>query len=72
MFSTQQVLSALRRANPDELISEDRIRHALRGRRVAAPTTFAGRLAWGQTHIQALARFLGVEVPDELIAETLQ
>lgn len=63
MFSTQQILAALRCANPKVEVSEDRIRHALRAGKVPWPRRVAGRLIWTGPEIAALSRSLGVNAP---------
>ena len=63
MRSTKAVLDALRAANPDIVISEDRIRHAIR-RGDVTPCSFAGRLAWTAADVAALAAALGLVLPE--------
>lgn len=62
MLSTQEVVDALRRVNPGGVITEDRIRHAIR-RRLVTPRSFAGRLAWSTADVAALAVALDLVPP---------
>lgn len=63
MYSTREVLILLREANPGELITEDRIRRAFRRGDASAPSTFAGRFAWTENDVVALARALSLAMP---------
>ena len=63
MLTTTEVLRSLRAANPGTVITEDRIRHALRRGDLPSPESFAGRLAWSDQDIAALAQALKVEQP---------
>ena len=63
MYSTRDVLDALRRANPASPITEDRIRHALRRGDLTWPSTCGGRLIWSWSDIESLADALGLRRP---------
>lgn len=63
MYSTRDVLDALRRANPASPITEDRVRHALRRGDLDWPSTCGGRLIWSSTDIQNLAAALDLRGP---------
>ncbi len=63
MFTTRQVLTALRHANPGTVVSEDLIRHAIRRGIVTPPHTFGGRFAWTDTDVATLAAALDLRSP---------
>ena len=63
MFSTREALDALRRANPQGHISEERVRRALRTGRISPPSTVAGRFVWSRQDLVALAEALDVQPP---------
>src|SRR5262245_12159119 len=63
MLSTKQVILALRGANPDASITEDRIRHVLRRGAIEPPPQFAGRYQWTPDAVRALANELGLVAP---------
>ena len=50
-------------ANPDAVVTEERVRHVLRSKKVKCPSMFAGRLAWSDDHVEALAQALGLRSP---------
>lgn len=61
MLSTRQVLKLLRDRNPDKVITEERIRRALRKEKLPPPVQFAGRLAWSKADVVRLAKVLGLD-----------
>ena len=63
MFTTRDVLRLLRNSNPDATVTEERVRRALRTERAACPGMFAGRLAWSDDDVKALASCLGLRAP---------
>jgi len=63
MHSTREVIGLLREANPDVLITEERIRRALRTGKIPGPSSFAGRLAWTDADVEELAASLGLRSP---------
>ena len=71
MFTTRKVLALLRKANPGSVVTEDRVRHALRRGVLALPHQFAGRLAWTTAEVEALARGLGLNPPALCSAQLL-
>jgi len=63
MQTTKQVLSALRRANPERRVTEDLIRSAIRREVVAAPQLVAGRFLWTPDDVARLADALALWRP---------
>lgn len=63
MQSTQQVLRALRHANPGVRLTEHRIRAAIRRGDVPTPPTFAGSYTWSGASVAELAAALGLRTP---------
>ncbi len=63
MFSTREVLKAMREANLDKMVTEDTIRNALRRGEIPTPSIFAGRYAWKPAEILHLAHQLDLKVP---------
>ncbi len=60
MLSTKEVVARLAAANPEEEVTEERIRRALRTGAADAPDVVAGRLVWREDAIVALAKALGL------------
>ena len=56
MYSTREVLSLLRRANPGVKVNENTIRSAIRRKIIQAPRLFADRFAWTLCDIASLCR----------------
>jgi hypothetical protein len=71
MFTTRQVLALLSSANPSVLLTEDRIRHAVRRHALDAPDTFGGRWAWRWRDVVALAAVLELKVPDGYVGTSI-
>lgn len=65
-ISTRAALQALRDANPCARITEDLLRGALRRSPDLAPRLFAGRFAWREEEVAALAKFLGLQAPSQV------
>ena len=63
MYSTREVLAALKKANPHSQITEDDIRNAIRRDFIPAPRQFAGRLACTQEDVLRLCRHLNLQPP---------
>jgi hypothetical protein len=64
MYTTRQVLGALRQANPGEAVTEERIRRSLRRGAIPPPSMFAGRFLWTDGDVRALAKALGLMPPE--------
>lgn len=64
MITTCQLIAMLRQANPDERITEHKLRSALRWGGVPHPSSFAGRYAWTLEQARALAAHLELNLPD--------
>ena len=69
MMTTRNLIEALRKANPDDPVDEQRVRAALRWGGVPAPSLFAGRLAWTASEARALAEHLGLRLPCDVGSE---
>ncbi|MCB9833795.1 MAG: hypothetical protein H6807_15140 [Planctomycetes bacterium] len=65
MYSTPDVILALRAANPGHDVTEDRLRGLIRRRQLSPPSTFAGRYAWTVAEIRLAAELLGLAVPTD-------
>jgi len=63
MFSTNEVLKALQKANPDSEVLEDHLRNALRRGNIPHPKLFAGRYAWTTGVISMLCKYLKLNPP---------
>jgi len=63
LFSTRQVLEALRSANPGVSITEDRIRQTIRRGDIPRPGQLAHNYVWTAANIAALSAELGLESP---------
>lgn len=63
MFTTNEVLELLAKANPTHAVTEDRLRHALRRAGRPRPSTFAGRLVWTAGEVTAIARAMKLTPP---------
>jgi len=66
MYSTRQVLRALRQVNPGALVTEDRLRHALRRDRVPAPPKVAGRYVWSADDVERLCDSWRLTIPESI------
>jgi len=69
MITTRELIQTLRQANPRAVVDEQRVRAALRWGGVPAPRLFAGRMAWSEADARALAEYLGLELPAEMLKE---
>ena len=69
MITTRELIEVLRRANPGAVVDEQRVRAALRWGGVPAPRLFAGRMAWSEEEVRALADYLGLELPPGVLWE---
>ncbi len=63
MFSTTEALQLLRSANPSRPVSEDRIRHAIRSRRITSPAVVGGAMVWLPADVRRLAEALSLRAP---------
>jgi hypothetical protein len=63
MYSTQELLAALRQANPERLVTEDLIRRTIRQGLVAPPDQVAGRYIWKSDDIRLLSEALELREP---------
>lgn len=71
MIATRELIELLRRANPQALVEEHRVRAAIRWGGVPSPRLFAGRMAWSEEDARALAAHLGLELPADALREAM-
>ena len=64
MITTRDVIRALRRANPEAHVTDDRVRSAIRRERCSAPQVVAGRYLWSADDMRSLAAALGLRAPN--------
>lgn len=64
LLTTHQLIRALGSANPDQPpVTEDRIRHAIRGGRVRRPNLVGRQFQWDDQAIKELAEAFGLKAP---------
>jgi len=63
MISTRELLHLLKAANPNQKITENTIRNAIRQGKVKSPDLFAGRFIWNEDDIEDLVIFMRLKPP---------
>ncbi len=64
MLGTRDVVRALAKANPEAVVTEDRIRWVLRRGLIPDLNRVGGRLVWTADDVRLLAERLDLEAPD--------
>ncbi len=63
-FLTAEVLRCLRDSNPDQTVTEDRVRSAIRRGAIQTPRTLSGCYFWTWDEVRHLAHALDLKLPE--------
>jgi len=62
VYSTFEMLTYLKKSNPDKIVTENWIRGAIRRREIPLPAKLAGRFVWTAQEISRLVNCLGLRL----------